>query len=168
MKAPFTEPQVKCLLTQLFHGMAHLHSRYLVHRDIKVWWIFATTILQTCRFQIYFSVAICRFAWSSICWGLRPRIFGLDCRNYLLWKISNWWSNPTITLKQFSRKDHKNALNCSTQCFFMTQSKRANFFLTFTKTSSGREQPQSNAWMRNISNVLHCLATHRWCLPWVD
>jgi cyclin-dependent kinase 10 len=37
MKAPFTEPQVKCLLIQLLRGMAHLHSRYLIHRDIKVW-----------------------------------------------------------------------------------------------------------------------------------
>lgn len=36
MKSPFTESQVKCLLAQLLHGVNHLHSRYVVHRDIKV------------------------------------------------------------------------------------------------------------------------------------
>ncbi|KAL3110123.1 hypothetical protein niasHT_015726 [Heterodera trifolii] len=36
MNSPFTESQIKCLLLQLFRGLHHLHSRFIVHRDIKV------------------------------------------------------------------------------------------------------------------------------------
>ena len=36
MKSPFTEPQIKCLLIQLLRGVNHLHSRFMIHRDIKV------------------------------------------------------------------------------------------------------------------------------------
>uniref|UniRef100_A0A183BPM7 Protein kinase domain-containing protein n=1 Tax=Globodera pallida TaxID=36090 RepID=A0A183BPM7_GLOPA len=36
MNSPFTEAQIKCLLLQLFRGLHHLHSRFIVHRDIKV------------------------------------------------------------------------------------------------------------------------------------
>lgn len=36
MQSPFTEAQVKCLLLQLFEGLDYLHSRFHVHRDIKL------------------------------------------------------------------------------------------------------------------------------------
>ncbi|KAI6184271.1 Protein kinase domain-containing protein [Aphelenchoides bicaudatus] len=36
MQAPFLESQVKCLLLQLFEGLDYLHSRFYVHRDIKL------------------------------------------------------------------------------------------------------------------------------------
>jgi len=36
MNSPFTESQVKCLLLQLFEGLDYLHSRFYVHRDIKL------------------------------------------------------------------------------------------------------------------------------------
>ena len=34
-KLRFTQPQVKCLMRQLLQGAAHMHSRGVVHRDIK-------------------------------------------------------------------------------------------------------------------------------------
>ncbi|EDV22462.1 uncharacterized protein TRIADDRAFT_28456 [Trichoplax adhaerens] len=36
MKAPFTEPQVKCLSLQLIHGVQYLHHNFVIHRDLKV------------------------------------------------------------------------------------------------------------------------------------
>ena len=36
LPVPFTEPQVKCLMLQLCHGMAHLHAHYIIHRDLKL------------------------------------------------------------------------------------------------------------------------------------
>ena len=36
MQAPFTESQTKCILLQLFKGLLFLHSRFIVHRDLKV------------------------------------------------------------------------------------------------------------------------------------
>jgi cyclin-dependent kinase 10 len=36
MQAPFSEAQVKCILLQLLRGLHFLHSRFIVHRDLKV------------------------------------------------------------------------------------------------------------------------------------
>lgn len=36
MQAPFSEAQIKCIMLQLLEGMTFLHSRFVVHRDLKV------------------------------------------------------------------------------------------------------------------------------------
>jgi cyclin-dependent kinase 10 len=36
MQSPFTESQIKCIMLQLFRGLRHIHSNFVVHRDLKV------------------------------------------------------------------------------------------------------------------------------------
>ncbi|XP_065316787.1 cyclin-dependent kinase 10-like isoform X2 [Gordionus sp. m RMFG-2023] len=36
MQKPFTEAQVKCIILQVFSGLQFLHSKFILHRDIKV------------------------------------------------------------------------------------------------------------------------------------
>lgn len=36
MPSPFTEAQVKCIMLQVFKGLAYLHKNFYIHRDLKV------------------------------------------------------------------------------------------------------------------------------------
>jgi len=36
MSSPFSESEVKCIMQQVFRGLQHLHSHYIIHRDLKV------------------------------------------------------------------------------------------------------------------------------------
>ena len=46
MEKPFLEPQIKCLIIQVLKGLAHIHSKFIVHRDLKV-----SNLLMTGKFQ---------------------------------------------------------------------------------------------------------------------
>ena len=45
MEKPFLEPQIKCLIIQVLKGLAHIHSKFIVHRDLKV-----SNLLMTGKF----------------------------------------------------------------------------------------------------------------------
>ena len=36
MKTPFKEEEIKCLMLQVLKGLDFMHSKFIVHRDLKV------------------------------------------------------------------------------------------------------------------------------------
>ena len=43
--AVYTVPHIKCLASQLFSGLAYLHSQNIIHRDVK-----GAFSIGTCRY----------------------------------------------------------------------------------------------------------------------
>jgi len=75
--------EVKCLMKQLFSAVAYLHSRWVIHRDIKT-----SNILLTNRGEL----KICDF-------GL-ARSYGEPCRPYSQNVITLWYRPPEIIMGQ--------------------------------------------------------------------
>lgn len=51
MGAPFAHAEVKCLLLQLLRALAHMHARWVVHRDLKTSnLLFKGGVLNVCDF----------------------------------------------------------------------------------------------------------------------
>ena len=49
MKTPFKEEEIKCLMLQVLKGLDFMHSKFIVHRDLKV-----SNLLLTGLYNIIF------------------------------------------------------------------------------------------------------------------
>lgn len=74
-------PQVKCLMRQLFDGMAYLHDNWVLHRDLKT-----SNILYSNRGEL----KICDF-------GL-ARQYGSPLRPYTHNVVTLWYRAPELLL----------------------------------------------------------------------
>ena len=65
MEKPFLEPQIKCLIIQVLKGLAHIHSKFIVHRDLKVSNLLMTGMfLELLDFRFWnFKVELIQFRW---------------------------------------------------------------------------------------------------------
>lgn len=81
MSTPFTESQVKCIMLQLFKGIKFLHSKYIVHRDLKV-----SNLLMTDKGE----VKIADF-------GL-ARTFGVPAEAMTPKVVTMWYRAPELLL----------------------------------------------------------------------
>nr|WJH19571.1 Cyclin-dependent kinase 10 [Euglena gracilis] len=77
----FAVPEVKCLMQQLLDGVAFLHERFIIHRDLKL-----SNLLYTSRGQL----KICDF-------GL-AREFGIPARPYTPLVVTLWYRPPELLL----------------------------------------------------------------------
>ena len=81
MQSPFSESQVKCIMKQTLQGLAYLHSRFIVHRDLKV-----SNLLMTDKG----CVKIADF-------GL-ARYFGLPYKQMTPKVVTLWYRAPELLL----------------------------------------------------------------------
>lgn len=81
METKFTVPQIKCLMKQLLEGVEYLHSRYIIHRDLKTSNILISS--EGC-------LKICDF-------GL-ARVFASRGRPYSQNVVTIWYRAPELLL----------------------------------------------------------------------
>ena len=77
----FTQGEVKCLLQQLLKGLAHVHSKWVMHRDLKT----ANLLISSSG-----TLTICDF-------GL-ARTHGHPARDYTETVVTLWYRAPEVLL----------------------------------------------------------------------
>jgi len=81
MRAPFSVPEVKCLMKQLLSGVAYMHENWTLHRDLKT-----SNILVNNRGEL----KICDF-------GL-ARVYGEPLGAYTPTVVTLWYRAPELLL----------------------------------------------------------------------
>ncbi|KAM7346774.1 cyclin-dependent kinase 10 [Cochliomyia hominivorax] len=81
MSQPFSESEVKCIILQVLQGLKYMHSRYIIHRDLKV-----SNLLMTDKG----CVKIADF-------GL-ARLFGLPSGPMTPQVVTLWYRSPELLL----------------------------------------------------------------------
>uniref|UniRef100_A0A1A9VQW0 Protein kinase domain-containing protein n=2 Tax=Glossina TaxID=44049 RepID=A0A1A9VQW0_GLOAU len=86
MAQPFSESEVKCIILQVLQGLKYMHSRYIIHRDLKV-----SNLLMTDKG----CVKIADF-------GL-ARLFGQPCQPMTPQVVTLWYRCPELILGSFTQ-----------------------------------------------------------------
>lgn len=81
ISTPFSESEVKCIILQVLRGLQYMHSRYIVHRDLKV-----SNLLMTDKG----CVKIADF-------GL-ARLFGIPALPMTPQVVTLWYRSPELLL----------------------------------------------------------------------
>jgi cell division cycle 2-like protein len=80
---PFTAGEAKCLMQQLLSALGYLHSRYVIHRDLKT-----SNLLYSNTGQI----KLCDFGMA--------RSFGYPLRKFTQSVVTLWYRPPELLLRQ--------------------------------------------------------------------
>lgn len=101
MSQPFSESEVKCIILQVLQGLKYMHSRYIIHRDLKV-----SNLLMTDKGCVKigiipFLIVIQRLIFSyysfSADFGL-ARLFGLPSSPMTPQVVTLWYRSPELLL----------------------------------------------------------------------